>query len=117
MSSFFKRITNRFMTKKSKPQPCAYCGVVGSQDVYIYTTEVSGFQEKLPFCCEDCKELWIDAQLPPAARRRKENQQDLCESICQRCAFRPSTFEQPKPSQCIECFEMGKVMNYRRREE
>jgi len=55
---------------KDRLYKCEYCGTYAYE--YVVIKGLGPFEEyKLHFCSGDCKELWIDMQLPLAARRCK----------------------------------------------
>jgi len=60
-----------FMNKErieNKKHKCQYCGMYSYQQVVIKA--LPPFEKhELHFCSGECKELWIDMQLPIEARR------------------------------------------------
>jgi hypothetical protein len=66
----FKNRIKQILKIKDRLYKCEYCGV------YIYERVVvesyPPFENaKQHFCCEGCKELYIDSLLQPQARRNK----------------------------------------------
>lgn len=56
---------------KDRLYRCSYCGVYSEERVSIKA--LAPFEDrKQYFCCEDCKERYIDTLLPPMARRYKD---------------------------------------------
>lgn len=64
----FKNKIKEILNIKNRLYKCENCGKYTKEKIFIRA--LGCFKnEKQHFCCEKCKELYIDSLLPPQARR------------------------------------------------